>query len=62
MERRYLSIAEAGQVLGLSRTSLYRLQKAGLLPAVRMGSRVLIPIAALERLEATAFETVPESK
>jgi len=56
--RRYLSIAEACEVFGVSRTTLYRLQKAGKLPVLHLGSRILIPIAAVEALEAAAISSI----
>jgi excisionase family DNA binding protein len=39
---------EAGEALGISRTQIYRLVKAGDLRARRCGSRILIPRKALE--------------
>ena len=49
-QRRVLSIEEAGRLLGLSRAAAYAHAKAGTIPVIRLGRRVLVPKAALERL------------
>lgn len=43
-----VSPAEAARILGIGRTHLYELIGTGALRSVRLGSRRLIPIAALE--------------
>ena len=54
-KRRTYSIMEAGEILGLSRESAYRAAKLGTIPTIKIGKRVLVPRAALERLlEGTA--------
>ena len=42
------SIAEASKVLGISKTNTYKYANEGLLPSIKIGSRILIPIQALE--------------
>jgi excisionase family DNA binding protein len=49
-ERLTHTVEEAGQMLGLSRNSAYALAKSGELPTIRLGKRLLVPKAALERL------------
>jgi excisionase family DNA binding protein len=44
-----VSIAEAAQLLGVSRTSLYALMDTGVLPSRHVGRRRLISRAALEQ-------------
>ena len=44
---RLLSIEEAGQVLGISRTLVYDELRAGRLASVKVGRRRLIPSSAL---------------
>ena len=44
------SVAEAAKVLGISRTLAYDLANAGELPVLRLGKRMVIPKAALERM------------
>jgi excisionase family DNA binding protein len=48
--RRTLSVEEAAQILGISRASAYACAKSGELPTIRMGNRLLVPEAVLERL------------
>jgi len=48
--RQTLKIVEAAKVLGISRNAAYAAAKNGELPTVRIGRRLLVPKAALERL------------
>ena len=50
MEPLAVSCEEAGRLLGVSRFTIRRAIKQGRLQAVRVGRRVLIPVAELERL------------
>jgi excisionase family DNA binding protein len=43
-------VDEAAQILGISRASAYACAKSGDLPTIRMGNRLLVPEAALEKL------------
>lgn len=45
-----VSPAEAARLLGLSRTTIYRLIKARKLRIIRVGSRIVIPIKVLDGL------------
>ena len=53
-DRLTLTVEEAAQRLGLSRWSAYNLAKNGELPTIKLGRRVLVPKAALDRLLAGA--------
>ena len=53
LERKTLSVEDAGKVLGLSRASAYAAAQTGDLPTIRIGRRLLVPIAAVERLLAS---------
>jgi len=44
------SIAEAGALTSLSRTSIWRAAKAGRIRIVKLGQRSLIPASELEKL------------
>lgn len=44
------SVEEAGQLLGISRNSAFEAARRGDLPTIRIGRRLLVPKAALERL------------
>ncbi len=48
--RSTLSVEETAEVLGLSRAAAYAAAKAGDLPVVRVGRRLLVPRFALEKL------------
>ena len=45
-----VSVTAAAQRLGISRISAYRAVARGDLPSIRIGGRILIPRAALDRL------------
>ncbi|MFC1902670.1 helix-turn-helix domain-containing protein [Chloroflexota bacterium] len=45
-----ISVNSAGKMLGLSRGSAYEAVKNGTLPSIRVGRRILVPIATLQRL------------
>ena len=49
-ERKALSVIEAARTVGISRASVYRLITQGRLTTVKIGSRRLVPIAALDNL------------
>ena len=45
-----LGVSEVAELLGVHRSSVYRALRAGELRSVRFGGRVLVPVAAIERL------------
>jgi excisionase family DNA binding protein len=45
-----LTVEQAGQLLGISRRSAYRAAAAGHLPTIRLGRRILVPTALLQRM------------
>ena len=45
-----LTIEEAASALGIGRSSAYEAARRGDIPAVRIGKRLLVPRAALERM------------
>lgn len=49
-----LSVSDAAKRLGIGRNSAYEAIKRGELPHLKVGRRVLIPVAALERWLAAA--------
>jgi excisionase family DNA binding protein len=51
-ERLAFSISEAAALLGVGRTHAYAMAKAGDLPTLRLGRRVVVPRAQLEQLLA----------
>ena len=49
-DRLVLNVAEARRELGLSRGLIYEAVRRGEIPSIRIGRRILIPRAALQRL------------
>lgn len=49
-ERLTRTVDEAAALLGISRNTAYDMAAAGRLPTIRMGRRLLVPKAALEKL------------
>jgi excisionase family DNA binding protein len=50
MERLTLTVLEVAKALGLSRMAAYSAVRAGVIPSIRIGRRVLVPRVALDRL------------
>jgi len=50
MERLTVTVTEAAEILGVSRTSAYELVRAGALPSVRLGRRIVVTRHTLEEL------------
>ena len=49
-ERRTLTIPEAAKALGIGRNAGYEAARRGEIPTIKIGKRVLVPLAALERM------------
>lgn len=45
-----ISVEQAAPILGISRGSAYEAARSGELPTIRIGRRLLVPVAALRRL------------
>jgi excisionase family DNA binding protein len=54
MDRKTLSVAQAGEVLGIGRSAAYQAARAGQIPTIRIGRRLLVPIIALEEMLCAA--------
>lgn len=50
MGRITMTVEEVADALGVSRSSAYEAVRAGEIPSVRVGRRILVPRAALEEL------------
>lgn len=63
MTGRFISVPEAAQRLGISTSAYYRHVEAGELPGLRIGHRITVSVAALERLagELATCLTIPEA-
>jgi excisionase family DNA binding protein len=51
-ECRTVSLEDAAKILGISRASTYAYAKSGDLPVIRIGNRLLMPKAAIDKLFA----------
>ena len=49
-ERRTLSLEQAARQLGISRSSANSFAHDGLIPTIKLGTRLLVPKAAFEKL------------
>ena len=45
-----ISVEEAGQILGLKRSAAFDACRRGEIPSIRVGRRLLVPVARLRRL------------
>ena len=50
IERLTITVAEAGTVIGLGRNAAYEAARRGDIPTIRIGRRILVPIARLKKL------------
>ena len=55
-DRLVLTMTEAAQLLKIGRSCAYEAVRNGQLPVIRMGRRILVPRAALERLLANGSQ------
>ena len=53
-EKLVLTVEQAAEILGISRPTAYLAIRTGEIPHIRIGRRILIPRAALERKLAEA--------
>jgi excisionase family DNA binding protein len=50
LQKQTISIEEAAKVLGIGRNNAYAAARSGEIPTIRIGKRLLVPRAALERM------------
>jgi excisionase family DNA binding protein len=48
-ERKTLTIPETAKVLGIGLNQAYEAARRGEIPTIKIGKRILVPVAALER-------------
>ena len=58
-KKRTMTVKEAGEVLGISRSLAHELVRRGELPSLRLGRRLVVPIRALEELLGQADLSEP---
>jgi excisionase family DNA binding protein len=56
-ERKTYKIEEAGRLMGVGRNQAYEAARRGDIPTIRIGKRLLVPRAALDRLLDTGNAT-----
>ena len=49
-ERQTVTVEEAAKILGIGRSSAFDAIHRGELPYLRIGKRIVVPVAALERM------------
>lgn len=54
MERKYLNVDEVAKTLGVSRGLIYKMVAEGIMPHLKIGSRILIPSDWEDRLAGKA--------
>ena len=54
LDRRTVSVDQAAKILGIGRSAAYEGVKTGDIPAIRVGGRWLVPLAALDKMLADA--------
>lgn len=54
-----MTVEEAGRLLGISRRSAYRAAARDQIPTIRLGRRILVPAAKLQRLLGTDGDGPP---
>ena len=50
MEKLAYNIKEVAEVLGISKSLAYEMEKTGELPIIRLGGRILVPIKKLHQM------------
>lgn len=45
-----ISVQEAGKLLGISKNSAYTAAQDGVIPTIRIGRRLVVPMAALDKM------------
>ena len=50
LDRPTVNVAEVARIFGIGESAAYKAVKAGEIPAIRIGGRILIPTAALRRM------------
>jgi excisionase family DNA binding protein len=59
-DRLTYDVVEAGRLLGLGRNASYEAAKSGQIPTIRIGKRLLVPKAALQRMLDDRAPSTPE--
>jgi excisionase family DNA binding protein len=58
--QRTISVTQAAELLGISRTTAYECVRTGALPALRLGGRIVVPTQAIDNL-LEAASAIPDA-
>ena len=58
-DEQLITVSEAGRILGVSESTVWRRIRSGALPSVRRNGRRLVPRRALKRASARRFSAIP---
>lgn len=61
-KRLTLTVEEAGKLLGIGRNAAYECVNTKQIPSIRLGRRIVVPRAALERMLANPAEAVANAR
>ena len=62
VERRTITVEQAGAMLGVSRALAYQMANTGQLPVIRFGHRLLVPLKSFETmLDVTPVTHKPQA-
>ncbi len=53
MSKLTYTVPETAKILGIGRSAAYEAARSGQIPTIRIGKRILVPLAALERMLET---------
>ena len=59
MTKLTITVPEAAKALGIGRSAAYEAARAGQIPTIRIGRRILVPVVAMERMLAGAEVDAP---
>ena len=49
-DKKAVSVVEAGRILGIGKNLAYEAVARGEIPSIRVGGRILVPLAALDKM------------
>lgn len=55
-EKLFYSVEESANIIGISRSVIYKMVKGGRFPCIQMGRRIMIPAVAINKLAEINFE------
>lgn len=56
-QKLFYSVEESAQIIGISKSVIYKLVKGGNFPNIKMGKRIMIPVAVIQKLSEYSFDS-----